>query len=169
MQAQGRGRDGREGTAHGVTVPLTDSFEPSFRFSKGACLSFVETETAGYHSQMQSSTTKGKLIAWPSSDKQRREKEQRDSVREGEGCTVGSISIPALNLTLTADTDPVSKVSRRHGTGSRNPQEANAVCFYAVLCFFCGCSSVVSKCHSSVTHVDNFDPVTPQPYLSLVP
>lgn len=50
-------------------------------------------------------------------------------------CGKGSISIPALNLTLTADTDPVSKVSRRHGTGSRNPQEANIVCFRAVLCF----------------------------------
>lgn len=35
------------GTAHGVAVPLTGGVEASFRFSKGACLSFVETDTAG--------------------------------------------------------------------------------------------------------------------------
>lgn len=70
------------GTSHGVTVPLTDSVEVSLRFSKGACLSFVETETAGYHCQMQSSTTKGKLIAWPPSDKQERQKEQRERERD---------------------------------------------------------------------------------------
>lgn len=57
------------GTAHGVTAPQTGRAEASLRLSKGACLSFVETESAGYHSQMQSSTTKGKLIAWLPSDK----------------------------------------------------------------------------------------------------
>lgn len=72
------------GTAHGVTVPLTGRVETSLRFSKGDCLSFVETETAGYHSQMQSSTTKGELIAWPPSDKQQREKEQGERERRGE-------------------------------------------------------------------------------------
>lgn len=70
IYASTRKREKQEGgTAHGVTVALTDRVEASLRFSKGACLSFVETETAGYHSQMQSSTTKGKLIAWPPSDK----------------------------------------------------------------------------------------------------
>ncbi|KAK5897975.1 hypothetical protein CgunFtcFv8_015433 [Champsocephalus gunnari] len=114
--------------------------EASLRFSKGACLSFVETETVGYRSQMQSSTTKGKLIAWPPSDKNQRKRAERrkEGGRGDDALWYGSISIPALNLTLTADTDPVSKVSRRHGTGSRNPQEAGAVCFCAVLCFLCG-------------------------------
>ncbi len=35
-----------------------------------------------------------------------------------------------------------------------------------LLCFLCGRSWVDSKCHSSVTHVDDFDPVRPRPYLS---
>lgn len=43
------------GTARGAAVLLTDSVEASLCFSKGGCLSFVETETAGYRSQMQSS------------------------------------------------------------------------------------------------------------------
>ncbi len=63
-------------------MPLTDSAEASLRFSKGACLSFLETETAGYHGQMQSSTTKGKLIALPPSDIQQSEKEERGGERE---------------------------------------------------------------------------------------
>lgn len=64
-------------------MPLTDSAEASLRFSKGACLSFLETETAGYHGQMQSSATKGKLIALPPSDiQQSEEKEQRERGRK---------------------------------------------------------------------------------------
>lgn len=43
-----------------------------------------------------------------------------------------TISIPALRPTLTCDTDPVSKVKRRHGTGSRTPQEATAQSFPSV-------------------------------------
>lgn len=69
---------------------------------------FIETQTAGDRSQLLSSTTKAKLIAWPLPDKQ-----------EGDAVRRGSISIPALVPTLTADTDPVSGASRRHGTGSR--------------------------------------------------
>ncbi len=91
VYASTRKRERQEGgTAHGVTVPLTDSVEASLRFSKGACLSFVKTETAGYHCQMHSSTTKGKLIAWPPSDKQRRGDERRERERKGkgEGCNV---------------------------------------------------------------------------------
>lgn len=75
-------------------MPLTDTVQASLRLSKGACLSFVATETAGYRSQMQSSTTKGKLIAWPPSDeivgKGVGKKEQRERQRKGErpGCNV---------------------------------------------------------------------------------
>ena len=88
MQVRGRGRGRREGTAHGATVPLTVGVEAGLRLSKGACLSFVETETAGYRGQMQSSTTKGKLIALPPSDiqqsekKKSREKKGRERERE---------------------------------------------------------------------------------------
>lgn len=86
VYASTRKRERREGgTAHGATVPLTDSVEASLRFSKGACLSFVETETAGYHGQMQSSATKGKLIALPPSDKQQRGKKSREKERERRG------------------------------------------------------------------------------------
>lgn len=87
VYASTRMRERQEGgTAQGVTVPLTDRVEASLRFSKGVCLSVVQTETAGYHSQMQSLTTKGKLIAWPPSDKLQREKEQGE--RNREGCNV---------------------------------------------------------------------------------
>lgn len=83
-----RKRERQEGgTAHGVAVTLTDRVEESLQFSKGVCLSFVQTETTGYHSLMQSLTTKGKLIAWPSSDKLQREKEPRER-RKGESCIV---------------------------------------------------------------------------------
>lgn len=84
VYASARKRERREGgTAHGVTVPLTDSAEAGLRLSKGACLSSVETETAGYLDQMQSSATKGKLMALPPSHIQQSEKEQREKGRGG--------------------------------------------------------------------------------------
>lgn len=80
-----------------------------------------------------SEARKRKLIALPPSYTPAEWKKAEGERGREEGgereCGQGSISIPALNLTLTTDTDPVSKVSRRHGAGSRNPQEANAVCF----------------------------------------
>lgn len=84
MQARGGGRGRREGTAHGATVPLTVGVEAGLRLSKGACLSFVETETAGYRGQMQSSTTNGKLIALPPSDIQQSEKKKKKEQGEEE-------------------------------------------------------------------------------------
>lgn len=82
-------------TAHGMTAPLTDRVEASLRFSKGACLSFVETETAGYHSQMQGLTTNGELIAWPPSEKQQREGERKKSRRWREmQCGEGPLAFP---------------------------------------------------------------------------
>lgn len=84
MQARGGGRGRREGTAHGATVPLTVGVEAGLRLSKGACLSFVETETAGYCGQMQSSTTNGKLIALPPSDIQQSEKKKKKEQGEEE-------------------------------------------------------------------------------------
>lgn len=81
-ERKGRGRGRRRRTAHGMTAPLTDRVEASLRFSKGACLSFVETETAGYRSQMQSLTTKGELIAWPPLEEKKKKKQQREEEKK---------------------------------------------------------------------------------------
>lgn len=50
---------------------------------------------------------------------------------------------------------------------AETPQRQTAACFSAVLCFLCGCSWVDSKCHSWVTHVDDFDPVPPRLHLMM--
>ena len=99
IYAHGRKRERQEGgTAHGVTMPLTDKIESSLRFSKGACLSFVETETAGYHSQMQSATTKGEVIARPPSATQQRGKRKTEKGR-GMGMQCGEGPLAFLLLT----------------------------------------------------------------------
>lgn len=166
VYASTRERERQEGgTAHGVTVPLTDRVEASLRFSKSVRLPFVQTETAGYHSQMQSLTTKGKLIAWPPSDNPQKEKGQWEREADGgKGPLAFLLSTWHWQLTLTQCPRWAGDMAQEAET----PQRQTAVCFYAVLCFLCGCSWVDFKCHSSVTHVDDFDPVSLQPHLFFV-
>ncbi|KAF3836435.1 hypothetical protein F7725_028993 [Dissostichus mawsoni] len=65
---------------------------------KGSLPIFCRDRDCGIRSQMQSSTTKGKLIAWPPSDKnsERKRAERRKEGGRGDALWYGSISIPAL-------------------------------------------------------------------------
>lgn len=94
------------GTARRAAVPPTERVEAGLRFSKDSRLSFIETETAGYHGQMQSWKTKGKLIALPPSHKQPSEKGAREKgrgwgMRCGKGPLAFLLSTWHWQLTLT--------------------------------------------------------------------
>lgn len=121
---------------------------------------------------MQSSTTKGKLIALPPSHIRQSEKEQgerEERRREGGRCNVVRGPLAFLlstwhwQLTLTQCPRWAGDMAQEAET----PRRQTLCVFVLFSVSFCGRSWVDSKCHSSVTHVDDFDPVTPRPCLSL--